>query len=92
MAASRANSVDPNTGGSNILLYSVGAAVIGGTSLFGGRGQVQWTFFGVLFLTLLDTALNLMNLSHFAITISKGSVILLAAVLDATRRRLMSST
>src|SRR4029453_3027154 len=36
MAVSRANSVDPNSGGSNILLYSVGAAVIRGTSLFGG--------------------------------------------------------
>jgi D-xylose transport system permease protein len=36
IAASRATSVDPNTGGSNVLLYAVGAAVIGGTSLFGG--------------------------------------------------------
>src|SRR2546421_309712 len=39
VAASRANSVDPNTGGSNILLYAVGAAVIGGTSLFRGQGR-----------------------------------------------------
>jgi ribose transport system permease protein len=77
--------------GREMLLDVVGATVIGGTSLFGGRGQVSWTFFGVLFLTLLDTALNLMNLSQFAITISKGSVILLAAVLDSTRRRLMGS-
>src|SRR3712207_9366744 len=40
IAVSRANSVDPNTGGSNVLLYAVGAAVIGGTSLFGGKGRV----------------------------------------------------
>ena len=40
VAASRAASVDPNTGGSNVLLYAVGAAVIGGTSLFGGKGRV----------------------------------------------------
>src|SRR5439155_20612916 len=40
VAASRANSVDPNTGGSNVLLYAVGAAVIGGTSLFGGKGRM----------------------------------------------------
>jgi ribose transport system permease protein len=73
--------------GREMLLDVVGATVIGGTSLFGGRGQVHWTFFGVLFLTLLDTALNLMNLSQFAITISKGSVILFAAVFDAIRRR-----
>ena len=37
IAARRDNSVDPNTGGSNVLLYAVGAAVIGGTSLFGGQ-------------------------------------------------------
>ncbi len=77
--------------GREMLLDVVGATVIGGTSLFGGRGQIHWTLFGVLFLTLLDTALNLMNLSQFAITISKGSVILFAAVLDATRRRLLGS-
>ena len=40
MVVSRDSSVDPNTGGSNILLYSVGAAVIGGTSLFGGKGRI----------------------------------------------------
>jgi ribose transport system permease protein len=78
--------------GREMLLDVVGATVIGGTSIFGGRGQIHWTFFGVLFLTLLDTALNLMNLSQFAIAISKGCVILFAAVLDATRRRLMGST
>ena len=69
--------------GREMLLDVVGATVIGGTSLFGGRGKIYWTLFGVLFLTLLDTALNLLNLSEFAITISKGSVILLAAVVDA---------
>ena len=77
--------------GREMLLDVVGAAVIGGTSLFGGRGRIYWTLFGVLFLTLLDTALNLMNLSYFAITISKGSVILFAAVLDATRRRFVAA-
>src|SRR5687768_10769834 len=77
--------------GREMLLDVVGATVIGGTSLFGGRGRIYWTLFGVLFLTLLDTALNLMNLSYFAITISKGAVILFAAVLDATRRRFLAA-
>jgi D-xylose transport system permease protein len=40
IAASRGNSVDPDTGGSNVLLLTVGSAVIDGTSLFGGRGRV----------------------------------------------------
>ena len=40
LAVHAGHSVDPNTGGSNVLLYAVGAAVIGGTSLFGGKGRV----------------------------------------------------
>jgi len=71
--------------GQRILLDVIGATVIGGTSLFGGRGKVLWTFFGVLFLTLLDNALNLLGLSHFIIMIVKGAVILLAALLDVGR-------
>lgn len=73
--------------GQRILLDVIGATVIGGTSLFGGKGQVQWTLFGVLFLTLLDNALNLLGLSHFTIMMTKGGVILLAALLDAWRTK-----
>jgi ribose/xylose/arabinose/galactoside ABC-type transport system permease subunit len=73
--------------GREMLLDVIGATVVGGTSLFGGKGKITWTLFGVLFLTLLDNTLNLLSLSHFFITIVKGSVILLAAVLDATRQR-----
>lgn len=73
--------------GQRILLDIIGATVIGGTSLFGGRGKIHWTFFGVVFLTLLDNALNLLGLSHFTITITKGGVILLAALLDSIRKR-----
>jgi ribose/xylose/arabinose/galactoside ABC-type transport system permease subunit len=71
--------------GQRILLDVIGATVIGGTSLFGGRGQVPWTFFGVLFLTLLDNALNLLGLSHFSIMMVKGGVILFAALIDTAR-------
>lgn len=73
--------------GQRILLDVIGATVIGGTSLFGGRGKVLWTLFGVLFLTLLDNILNLQGLSHFTIMMVKGGVILLAALLDTMRRR-----
>lgn len=71
----------------NNLLDVVGATVIGGTSLYGGHGKVIWTVFGVLFLTLIDNSLNLLNLSYFTIMMVKGAVILLAAVLDAARYR-----
>ena len=74
--------------GQHILLDVIGATVIGGTSLFGGRGKVIWTVFGVLFLTLIDNSLNLLNLSQFTIMMVKGGVILLAAVMDSARTRL----
>ena len=74
--------------GQRMLLDVIGATVIGGTSLYGGKGKVLWTVFGVLFLTLIDNTLNLQNLSHFVIMTVKGAVILLAAVLDAIRHKL----
>ena len=74
--------------GSNILLDIIGAAVIGGTSLFGGKGKVIWTVFGVLFLVLLDQSLKLMGLTLFMVFAIKGGVILLAAIVDAARTRI----
>jgi ribose/xylose/arabinose/galactoside ABC-type transport system permease subunit len=74
--------------GQRIFLDVIGGAVIGGTSLFGGRGTVRGTAFGVLFITLVDNSLNLAGLSSFAILMVKGGVILAAAVLDALRERL----
>jgi ribose/xylose/arabinose/galactoside ABC-type transport system permease subunit len=71
----------------NNLLDVIGATVIGGTSLYGGRGNVFWTACGVLLLTLIDNSLNLLNLSHFTIMMAKGGVILLAALLDTLRYR-----
>ncbi len=74
--------------GFDLLLDVIGATVIGGTSLFGGQGKVLWTVFGVLLFVLLTNALNLLNLSYFTVNIVKGAFILLAALLDVTRRRL----
>jgi ribose/xylose/arabinose/galactoside ABC-type transport system permease subunit len=71
----------------NNLLDVVGATVIGGTSLYGGRGNVLGTLCGVLLLSLIDNSLNLLNLSHFTIMMAKGGVILFAALLDTLRFR-----
>lgn len=76
--------------GESKFLDIIGATVIGGTSLFGGKGKVMWTVFGVLFLVLLDNSLNLLSLSSFTVTIVKGAVILLAALLDVARTRLIA--
>jgi len=79
------------TMGSNILMDIVGATVIGGTSMFGGKGKVIWTVFGVFFFVLLANALNLLNLSYFTINIVKGAIILLAALFDVMRTRIFAS-
>jgi ribose/xylose/arabinose/galactoside ABC-type transport system permease subunit len=71
----------------NNLLDVVGATVIGGTSLYGGKGKVIWTLFGVLLLSLIDNSLDLLALSFFSIMMVKGGVILLAALLDSLRYR-----
>jgi ribose/xylose/arabinose/galactoside ABC-type transport system permease subunit len=78
----------PTLGEGTFLLDVIGAAVIGGTSLFGGKAKIIWTFFGVLFFVLLSNTLNLMNLSAFQVDMVKGAVILGAALLDVLRTRL----
>jgi ribose/xylose/arabinose/galactoside ABC-type transport system permease subunit len=73
--------------GQRVLLDVIGAVAIGGTSLFGGKGKIAWTLYGVLFMALMDNSLNLLGLSNFEILVAKGMVILGAALLDAARRR-----
>ena len=61
--ASRLRSVDTNAGGGSILLYSIAAAVIGGTSLFGGRGHMKSAVLGALVIGSIDNGLGLLGLS-----------------------------
>ncbi|MCE7082768.1 sugar ABC transporter permease [Streptomyces sp. ST2-7A] len=87
IAASRGHSVDPNTGGSNVLLLAVGAAVIGGTSLFGGRGRLINAVLGGIVVAVIQNGMGLMGYSSgvkYAVT---GSVLLVAAGVDAVSRR-----
>lgn len=73
-------------------LDAITAVVIGGTSLFGGRGKILWTVYGVILFVLLSNALNLLNLSYFTVLMVKGGVILAAAWLDVQRRALLGVT
>ncbi|MEV6299351.1 ABC transporter permease [Actinoplanes sp. NPDC051861] len=92
LIVSRASSVDPNTGGSNILLYSVGAAVIGGTSLFGGKGKVVNAVIGGAVIAVIDNGMGLMGFSSGQKYIFTGLVLLAAASVDALARRRAAST
>ncbi|WP_158817998.1 ABC transporter permease [Methylocapsa sp. S129] len=76
--------------GQRILLDMIGAAVIGGVSLFGGKGKVIGVLFGVLFLSVVDNGLQLLGLSLSSVYAIKGGVILFAAVTDAVRHNLMA--
>lgn len=92
IATSRLRSVDSNTGGSNVLLYAVGAAVIGGTSLFGGKGRVLDALLGGAVIAVIDNGMGLMGYSSGVKYIITGVVLLLAAGVDAlTRRRAAAS-
>ena len=92
IAASRANSVDPNSGGSNVLLYAVGAAVIGGTSLFGGKGRVLDAVIGGAVIAVIDNGMGLMGYSSGVKFIVTGLILLLAASVDALSRRRAAAT
>lgn len=73
--------------GQNMLLDIVGAAIIGGVSLFGGRGSIWMVLAGVAFLSVLDKSLQLLGFSLFIVLAVKGCAILAAAVLDAMRAK-----
>jgi len=92
IAASRATSVDPNAGGSNTLLYAVGAAVIGGTSLFGGRGRVRDAILGGAVIAVIDNGMGLLGYSAGVKFIVTGLVLLVAAGVDALSRKRAAAT
>lgn len=71
------------TAGSFIMLDSIAAVVIGGTSLMGGRGSVIGTVAGVLLLAMVANLLNLLGVSPFNQQIAKGAIIVLAVLFTA---------
>ncbi|MEQ4302841.1 ABC transporter permease [Plantactinospora sp. B6F1] len=92
VAASRATSVDANTGGSKVLLYAVGAAVIGGTSLFGGKGRIVDAVLGGAVIAVIDNGMGLLGRSSGFTFVVTGLVLLLAASVDALSRRRAGAT
>ena len=91
-AASRLASVDAGAGGGNTLLYAVAAAVIGGTSLFGGRGRVRTPCSVVWSSRSSPTGSGLLGVEAYLNFIITGAVLLLAASVDAVARRRAAAT
>jgi len=85
--AARLNSVDLNAGGGTLLIDAIAAAVIGGTSLFGGRGEVRDALFGALVIATIANGLNTLNLTQGVIFITTGAILLFAVTLDTILRR-----
>ena len=87
LATSRLSSVTPDAGAGNTLLYAVGAAVIGGTSLFGGRGRARDALLGGLVIAIIANGLGLLGVAAYLNFVISGGVLLLAASVDSLARR-----
>jgi D-xylose transport system permease protein len=85
--SSKISSVDPQAGGGNVLLLAVGSAVIGGTSLFGGKGRMRDAVIGGAALATISNGLGLLKQPAAVAWIITGVVLLLAASVDALSRR-----
>ncbi len=85
--ASRLRSVDTNAGGGALLLYSIAAAVIGGTSLFGGRGSMKAAVLGALVIAAIDNGLGLLGLGSGQKFVITGLVLLAAVAVDSLSRQ-----
>jgi ribose transport system permease protein len=86
LLAARLASAGPNAG-LGMELTVIAAVVIGGTSLFGGQGNILGTILGVLLISLVSNAVNLLDVPPAWDQLVKGFVILVAALLDVYRRK-----
>jgi D-xylose transport system permease protein len=86
--AARLSSVDLNQGGGTLLIDGISAAVIGGTSLFGGRGEVRNALFGSLVIATIANGLNTLGYTTGVIFMVTGCILLVAVTLDTFARRL----
>jgi D-xylose transport system permease protein len=87
LAASRLQAVNQQSGGSDTLLNSIAAAVIGGTSLFGGRGNIWSALLGALVIGSIANGMDLLALESSVKFMITGGVLLAAVTIDAVARR-----
>jgi D-xylose transport system permease protein len=83
----RLQSVTSTEGSGQILLYAIAAAVVGGTSLFGGHGRVVNAVLGGLVVAAIDNGMGLLELSAGSKSIYTGIVLIAAVTIDSLSRR-----
>jgi D-xylose transport system permease protein len=88
--AARLQSVDLNAGGGTLLLDVISAAVIGGTSLFGGRGEVRNALIGAALIYTIQSGMFIKGYATGIIFIVTGIILLLAVTFDTVVRRIQA--
>jgi D-xylose transport system permease protein len=92
LLAGNLRSVAPDQGGGTLLLDAISAAVIGGTSLFGGRGEVRSAVLGAAVIATIQNGLYIFGFQPGVIYITTGSILLFAVTLDTIARRRQAKT
>jgi D-xylose transport system permease protein len=87
LGASRLYAVGQSAGGANVLIDAIAAAVIGGVSLFGGRGSVWAALLGIMVIQSISNGMDLLSLSPGIKFMVTGGVLLLTVTVDAVLRR-----
>jgi D-xylose transport system permease protein len=87
LASSRLLAVNQSSGGSDLLLNAIAAAVIGGTSLFGGRGSAWSALLGAVVIGSISNGMDLLNVESSVKFMVTGAVLLAAVTIDAVSRR-----
>ncbi|WP_349295407.1 sugar ABC transporter permease (plasmid) [Thioclava sp. 'Guangxiensis'] len=90
-AASRLASASQQAGTGDVNLNAIAAAVIGGTSLFGGRGSAWSALFGIIVIQAISNGLTLLNLSSSLRYMITGAVLAIAVIVDSLARRSRAS-
>lgn len=87
LAAARLASANPSSGGGDTNLNAIAAAVIGGTSLFGGRGSAYSALLGIIVISAISSGLTLLSLDSAIRFMITGAVLLIAVIIDSVSRR-----
>ncbi|MFI6499171.1 sugar ABC transporter permease [Nonomuraea typhae] len=87
LAASRLSAVNQQSGGSDVLLMAIAAAVIGGTSLFGGRGRAYAALLGVLVIQSITSGMFLLSVDSSVRLMVTAAVLALAVAIDSLARK-----